>query len=68
MQDAIAILIAVVAAGFLARRAWLRFAARRSGCGACSSCPSADSTKSATLVNISPVVSRPALGRNDLRK
>jgi hypothetical protein len=57
MQDILAILIAVVAAAFLLRRAWQRLASRRGACGSCPNCPSAGSAKSPPLVSISPIVS-----------
>ena len=40
MQDTVAILIALAALLFLARRGWQSLTARRAGkCGACSNCP-----------------------------
>ena len=54
MQDFIAILIASFAAGYLLRKAWLRFTHRSGGtCGSCASCGSSDSIKSRPLVTIS---------------
>jgi len=58
MQDIVAILVAVGAGAFLARRGWQRFAQRKAGaCGACSNCPSNSTATSANLVTISPIVS-----------
>ena len=54
MQDIVAILIVVIAAGYLARQAWLRISRKTGGsCGSCPSCPSNDSIKVRQLVNIS---------------
>jgi hypothetical protein len=54
MQDILAISIVVVAAGFLARQAWLTVARKGSGkCGSCSNCGTTDSIKSRPLVTIS---------------
>jgi hypothetical protein len=59
MQDVLAILIALAAGAFLAYRGWQHFAKRRSGCGACSNCPT-------DLVTISPSMSHAkAQGRED---
>jgi hypothetical protein len=54
MQDLLAILIAVAAAAYLARRIWQRLAHRRAACDSCSSC---SSLKSQPLVSISPIMS-----------
>ena len=54
MQDILAILIAVAAAGYLLRKTWLRLTHRSGGaCGSCSSCGSGESIKSRPLVTIS---------------
>jgi len=54
MQDILAISIAAIAAGYLARQAWLRFSRKQGGaCGSCPSCSANDSIKSRPLVNIS---------------
>jgi hypothetical protein len=59
MQDLLAILIALAAAAFLARRAWQRLAHRRAGaCGSCAGCPSSGSLKSQPLVPIEQVTIR----------
>jgi hypothetical protein len=56
MQDLLAILIALVAAAFLARRAWQPLAHRRAGaCGGCANCHSADSLKSPPLVPVDQI-------------
>jgi hypothetical protein len=53
MQDLVAILIALAAAAFLARRAWQRLASRRAGaCGACAGCSSRSQSRY-PLVSIS---------------
>jgi hypothetical protein len=55
MQDILAILIATLAAAFLAYRTWLKLAHRSGGsCGSCSNCGTNDSIKSRQLVTISP--------------
>jgi hypothetical protein len=55
MQDILAISIVAIAAGFLARQAWLRLSLKRGGsCGTCSNCDanqSADSLPLVTLTN-----------------
>jgi len=54
MQDIIAISIVAIAAGYLARQAWLRFSRKSGGsCGSCPSCGSNDSIKSRPLITIS---------------
>jgi hypothetical protein len=54
VQDFLAILIAAAAAGYLARKLWLRLAHRSGGgCDSCSSCGSGDSIKSRPLMSIS---------------
>jgi hypothetical protein len=56
MQDILAILIAALAAMFLAHRAWQRLVIRRDGgCGSCAHCPSFNVRKSPPLVAISPI-------------
>jgi hypothetical protein len=55
MQDFLAILIALAAAAFLGYRGWQHFAKRRSGCGACSKCPTSESATPSSLVTISPI-------------
>ena len=66
MQDIVAILIAVGAGAFLARRGWQRFAQRKAGaCGACSNCPSNSTPTPANLVTISPLVSNAASQRRE---
>lgn len=59
MQDLLAILIVAVAAGYLARRMWLRVAGRKSGaCGSCSNCGPAGAERPKPLVTISLDMSR----------
>jgi hypothetical protein len=59
MQDILAILIVAIAASFLARRGWQRFARRQGGaCGSCPSCSASDSLHSKPLVTITPIMSR----------
>jgi FeoB-associated Cys-rich membrane protein len=54
MQDLVAISIVAVAAGYLTRQMWLRFARKKGGsCGSCPNCGANDSLKSRELVNIS---------------
>ena len=54
MQDAIAILIVLAAAAYLARLAWLKFYGPHGGsCGSCPSCSSNDTIKQRPLVTIS---------------
>jgi hypothetical protein len=58
MQDILAISIAAVAAGYLARQAWLRFSRKQGGvCSSCPSCSSNDSIKSRPLITISTDIS-----------
>ena len=58
MQDTVAILIAIAAGAFLARRGWLHLMRRKAGaCGACSNCPSNSTATPANLVTISPIAS-----------
>jgi hypothetical protein len=49
MQNIIALLIVAVAVGYLVRRGWRYFAARKSaaGCGACGSCPTSNGSAAA---------------------
>jgi nitrate/TMAO reductase-like tetraheme cytochrome c subunit len=55
MQDFIAIMIVALAAAFLARRGWQRFASRRaSTCGSCANCSANEIMKPKTLVTLSP--------------
>jgi hypothetical protein len=64
MQDAIAILIVAIAAGFLARRGWQRFARRQDGaCGSCPSCSANDAVPSKPLVTITPIMSQAKVQR-----
>ena len=44
-QDATALVAVIAAFGYLARRAWFALARKRSGCGACGTCPSSTSTE-----------------------
>jgi hypothetical protein len=68
LQDILAILIVTIAAAFLTRRALQNIAHKRSGCGACSNCPSAITADSPTLVTISPIASHAkAPGREEKR-
>ncbi len=54
MQDILAISIVALAASYLARKAWMRFARKQAGtCGMCSNCIAQDPIKSRPLVNIS---------------
>jgi hypothetical protein len=58
MQDLFAILLALAAAAFLARRAWQRLTHRRAAaCGSCSHCASPHSPQAPQLVSISPIIS-----------
>jgi hypothetical protein len=58
MQDLLAILIACLAAAFLAYRGWIVVMKRKSGCGACANCPSGSTaTQPANLVQLSPMKS-----------
>jgi hypothetical protein len=58
MQDFFVILIVFAAAAFLVRRMWQAMTKRRSGaCGACSNCPSNATSKTPSLVSISPIAS-----------
>ena len=57
MQDFLAILIAWLAAAFLAYRGWLVVMKRKSGCGACANCPSDSSVQTNSLVQLSPSIS-----------
>ena len=52
MQDVLAILIALAAAAFLARRFWQSVIKRRAGRGACSNCPSNSAGQPTGLVSI----------------
>jgi hypothetical protein len=66
LQDIVSILIVILAAVFLARRAWQRIAARRGGsCGACLSCPSGDSKESSPLITIAPIISHAKAQRRE---
>jgi hypothetical protein len=66
MQDAIAILIVAIAAVFLARRGWQRFARRQGGaCGSCPSCSSSEALQSKPLVTITPIVSHAKAERRE---
>ncbi len=66
MQDIVAILIAVAAGAFLARRGWLHFTRRKAGaCGACSNCPSNSAATPANLVTIAPIVSHAKAPRRE---
>jgi hypothetical protein len=59
MQDLIAILIAAVAAAFLARRAWQQLKHRSSGaCRTCAGCSSSNAVTIKQLVTISPLKSQ----------
>ena len=54
MQNAVAILIACLAAAYLLRRTWLHFMRGGQGkCGSCPSCGHSDTIKSRPLVTIS---------------
>lgn len=54
MQDFVAISIVAIAAGYLARQAWLRLSLKRGGsCGSCSNCGTTNTIKSRPLVTIS---------------
>jgi hypothetical protein len=54
MQDILAISIVAIAAGYLARQAWLRLSLKRGGsCGSCSNCSANRSVDSLPLVTIS---------------
>lgn len=57
IQNVIAIVIACLAAAYLARRAWLHFVRGEGKCGSCPSCGESDTIKSRPLVNISPDMS-----------
>jgi hypothetical protein len=51
MQDILAISIVAIAAGFLARQAWLRLSLKNGGsCSTCSNCASNQSADSLPLV------------------
>ncbi len=57
MQDILAILIVIAAAGFLARRAWQRLIRRRTGaCDSCSNCNSSNTLSTQPLVTISEIM------------
>jgi hypothetical protein len=66
MQDAVAILIAITAGAFLARRGWLHFMRRKAGaCGACTNCPSNTAATPTNLVTLSPIVSHAKAQRRE---
>ena len=53
MQDLLAILLALLAAGYLVRFAWRRFGGGQGGaCGSCSSCGSAHAPSVRPLVSL----------------
>jgi hypothetical protein len=59
MQNAIAIMIVLAAAAYLARLAWLKFYSPQGGaCGSCPSCSANDTIKQRPLVTISMDMSR----------
>ncbi len=63
MQDVLAILIAAVAAVYLARRVWLRIVyGKRGTCGTCPGCGPTDSVKQVPLVTIDQVTSSATSG------
>jgi hypothetical protein len=57
MQDILAIVIVLAAAAFLVLRMWQSVTKRRTGCGACSNCPSNSTVDTPSLVNIGPIMS-----------
>ena len=61
MQDILAILIAAVAAAYIARRVWLRMLyGKRGTCNTCPGCGPSDSVKQVPLVTLDQVTSSAA--------
>ncbi len=58
-QEAIALAAVIAASGYLARRAWLALARKRSGCGGCGGCPPAPRTEKTLVVLELPLTKRP---------
>ena len=49
-QDATALIAVIAASGYLARRVWFALVRKRSGCGACGTCPAATSAEKTVVV------------------
>lgn len=61
-QDAIALLLVLLAVASLARRGWRTFFKRAPGCGGCGGCPAASSQTEPIVTSIAAISPEPRRG------